>query len=122
LGLAAKATAEDFNNLPSELKAAPLSQKSTILDASGNVITSFYDQNRIVVPTSEIPAEIGKATVAIEDSRFYQHHGVDVKGMIRAFVANQQSGESSQGGSTITQQYVKNVLLQQAGDNKTKQK
>ncbi|MFL6076539.1 MAG: transglycosylase domain-containing protein [Mycobacteriales bacterium] len=122
LGLAAKATADDFNNLPSELKAAPLSQKSTILDASGNVIASFYDENRIVVPSADIPAEVQKATVAIEDSRFYDHHGVDVKGMIRAFVTNQQSGANSQGGSTITQQYVKNVLLEAAGDNKTEQK
>jgi membrane peptidoglycan carboxypeptidase len=121
LGLAAKATAQDFNNLPSELKAAPLSQKSTILDASGNLITSLYLQNRIVVPSADIPVEVRKATVAIEDSRFYEHHGVDVKGMIRAFVANQQSGDAGQGGSTITQQYVKNVLLQQAGDDKSKQ-
>ena len=54
------------------------------------------------------------AIVAIEDRRFYEHHGVDYKGIIRAALTNQESGSVTQGGSTLTQQYVKNVLLESA--------
>ena len=54
------------------------------------------------------------AIVAIEDRRFYEHHGVDYKGIIRAALTNQENGNVTQGGSTLTQQYVKNVLLESA--------
>jgi membrane peptidoglycan carboxypeptidase len=60
---------------------------------------------------SDVPAARARAVVAIEDSRFYDHRGVDVKGSVRAAVRNGLSGEVEQGGSTLTQQYVKNALL-----------
>ncbi len=65
-------------------------------------------------PFADIPVQMRHAIVAIEDRRFYEHHGVDYKGLIRAALTNQENGSITQGGSTLTQQYVKNVLLESA--------
>ena len=73
-------------------------------------LATFYGQNRIDVPLDKISQVMQDAIVAIEDARFYEHDGVDLRGTLRALVANTQAGEVTQGGSTITQQYVKNVL------------
>ena len=112
-GVAALAGAESFDSLPSELEAPPLSQRTRILAADGSLIANFFDEYRVEVPFDAIAPVMRQAIVAIEDSRFYDHGGVDVRGTARAFI-NNQSGESTQGGSTITQQYVKGVLLDKA--------
>ena len=112
-GYGAKATADSLQNLPSELKATPLSQRSRVLDRNGNPIAAFYDENRVNVPLSKVAPIMQKAIIAIEDYRFYQHGALDLKGTLRAFVNNQTSG-NTQGGSSITQQMAKMTQLAQA--------
>lgn len=98
-----------------DFSIADLPQASTLYAADNSKITSFYTQNRIVVPLSEVSDIMKKAMVASEDRRFFQHSGVDIQGVMRAFVQTYiKSGGGTQGGSSLTQQYVKNVLLSQA--------
>jgi membrane peptidoglycan carboxypeptidase len=109
-GLAAREAGDWFNNLPATLPDTPMPQRSIILAADGSQIAEFYSENRVNVPLTDVPQVTRDALLAIEDSRFYEHSGVDAKGTLRA-LWNNLSGGSQQGGSTITQQYVKNVLL-----------
>ncbi|MEG3628518.1 transglycosylase domain-containing protein [Streptomyces poriticola] len=120
LGLAAKGSVESFDELPANLKTPPLSQRTTILDAEGDLIATVYSRDRTVVGLKDISPYMQKAIVAIEDSRFYQHGAVDLKGVLRALNKNARSGEVSEGASTLTQQYVKNVFVEEAGDDPTK--
>lgn len=120
LGLAAKGSVEEFDEIPDNLEAPPLSQRTTILDNEGGSIATVYSRDRTVVPLNEISPYMQKAIVAIEDSRFYEHGAVDAKGILRALNQNAQSGGVSQGASTLTQQYVKNVFVEEAGDDPTK--
>ncbi|HVF03701.1 MAG TPA: transglycosylase domain-containing protein [Frankiaceae bacterium] len=116
-GMLARAGAESFDKLPADLREEPLPQRSRILAADGSTLAHIYlNENRIMVPFREIPDDVVYSILAIEDSRFYEHNGVDVRGLVRAFVRNQQAGGVTQGGSTITQQYVKNVLVENADD------
>lgn len=88
--------------------------KSTkIYDRSGEILLYDIHSNikRQVVPLEQISTNIRNATIAIEDDRFYQHRGVVLSSIIRAFIANLGTGSAKQGGSTITQQLVKNSLL-----------
>jgi membrane peptidoglycan carboxypeptidase len=112
LGLIARAGANDFENLPSVLKQSPLPQVSRILAADGSVVATFYAEDRVPASLSQVPKVMQTALIAIEDVRFYEHHGVDWKGAIRAALHNSSTGSVSQGGSTLTQQYVKNVLIE----------
>ncbi len=114
LGLAAKSGADSFSLLPSELRASPLAQPSRILAADGSTLATFYDENRINVTLAQVPPVMRNALIAIEDARFYQHNGLDLKGLGRALATNSTAGSVRQGGSTITQQYVKNVLIESA--------
>ncbi|MGC2998452.1 transglycosylase domain-containing protein [Streptomyces sp. G35A] len=120
LGLAAKGSVESFDELPANLKTPPLSQRTTILDADGGPIATVYSRDRTVVDLKDISPHMQKAIVAIEDSRFYQHGAVDLKGVLRALNKNARSGGVSEGASTLTQQYVKNVFVEEAGDDPTK--
>ncbi|MBT2673736.1 transglycosylase domain-containing protein [Streptomyces sp. ISL-14] len=120
LGLAAKGSVESFDELPANLKTPPLSQRTTILDAKGGTIATVYSRDRTVVDLKDISPYMQKAIVAIEDARFYQHGAVDLKGVLRALNRNAQSGGVSEGASTLTQQYVKNVFVEEAGDDATK--
>ncbi|MFH9061610.1 transglycosylase domain-containing protein [Streptomyces coeruleorubidus] len=120
LGLAAKGSVESFDELPANMKTPPLSQRTTILDADGGQIATVYSRDRTVVPLKDISPYMQKAIVAIEDSRFYQHGAVDLKGVLRALNKNARSGEVAQGASTLTQQYVKNVFVEEAGNDPTK--
>jgi len=115
LGLAARESAEGFESLPAELETPPLPQRSRILAADGSPIATFFYENRVSVPLVEVAPVMRQATVAIEDARFYEHGGIDLRGTMRAFI-NNQSGDDVQGGSTLTQQYVKQVLLESAQD------
>jgi membrane peptidoglycan carboxypeptidase len=110
-GVLAKTASQDFENLPSVLVQPLLPQQTTIYASDGKtLLATIYSQNRQVVPIAKISPLLQKAIVSIEDSRFYQHNGVDLRGLARALVSNAQGG-SVQGGSTLTQQYVKNVLI-----------
>ncbi|MFI5662699.1 transglycosylase domain-containing protein [Streptomyces sp. NPDC051684] len=120
LGLAAKGSVEGFDEIPATLKTPPLSQRTTILDNQGGKIATTYSRDRTVVKLDDISPYMQKAIVAIEDSRFYEHGAVDAKGILRAINANAQNGGVSQGASTLTQQYVKNVFMEEAGDDPTK--
>lgn len=120
LGLAAKGSVESFDELPANLKTPPLSQRTTILDSEGGQIATVYSRDRTVVDLKHISPYMQKAIVAIEDSRFYEHGAVDLKGVLRALNKNVQSSGVAQGASTLTQQYVKNVFVEEAGDDPTK--
>ncbi|GAA3778364.1 transglycosylase domain-containing protein [Streptomyces phyllanthi] len=120
LGLAAKGSVEGFDELPANLKRPPLSQRTTILDSQGGQIATVYSRDRTVVELKDISPHMQKAIVAIEDSRFYEHGAVDLKGILRALNKNARSGGVEQGASTLTQQLVKNVAVEEAGDDPTK--
>ena len=115
---------EFFNNaaadLPDQtpLKGRKLPSMSVVLDGKGaNFANIFEPRNRRVwVPLAAIPDVVQKAFVAAEDRRFFEHHGVDERGIIRAFIGNLANPGRLQGGSTITQQVVKNLLV---GDDVT---
>jgi penicillin-binding protein 1A len=77
----------------------------------GQRIGEFYSERRIEVPYSRLPRHLILAFVAAEDARFFEHPGVDIAGIVRAFFRNLEAGEVVQGGSTITQQVVKRILL-----------
>ncbi|MDO5662998.1 MAG: transglycosylase domain-containing protein [Brachybacterium sp.] len=103
-----------MDEYPSELEVERLNEASTIQAADGSVLATFYAENRIMVPLEEISPHMQHAVVAVEDRRFYDHGGVDPQGMLRAFAANAVGSGGTQGGSTLTQQYVKNALLMDA--------
>jgi membrane peptidoglycan carboxypeptidase len=114
-GLLAKAAVDRFDALPSALVQPPLPQRSVMLAADGSVIATLHGaEDRVIVPLDQVAKVAQVALVAIEDSRFYDHKGIDPRGALRALVRNGQAGTVQQGGSTLTQQYVKNVLLEQA--------
>ena len=112
-GSISNATTGIFDEAPEGFEIEEPSQLSTMYAADGSVMASFYANLRIVVSSEEISPYIKNATVAIEDRRFYDHNGVDVEGLARAFVFNLFAG-TSQGASTLTQQYVKNVKLEES--------
>ena len=119
LGLAAKQASDRFLAMPSRLDASPLPQRSVMVDAEGTPIAWFYEQNRSVVPLDQVAPVMRQALVDIEDSRFYDNPGIDLRAIGRALVRSQAgavTGDSSQpeGASTLTQQYVKNLRLAQA--------
>lgn len=82
-----------------------------IYASDGSLRGEFYMERRFIVPLADLPPHLIKAFLAAEDVRFYEHGGVDLLGVIRAFFKNIQAGEIVQGGSTITQQVVKSLLL-----------
>ncbi len=110
---AAKDGVDLFDSYPSELEVEPLNEASRIEASDGSLLAIFYSENRIMVPLEEISPHMQHAVVAVEDRRFYEHGGVDPRGMVRAFASN-AAGGATQGGSTLTQQYVKNALLMDA--------
>lgn len=84
---------------------------SSVYAADGSLIGEFYAERRYLVPLEEVPPHVVKAFLASEDVRFYEHGGVDLPGILRATLKNLEAGEIVQGGSTITQQVVKSLLL-----------
>jgi membrane peptidoglycan carboxypeptidase len=120
LGLAAKGSVQGFDEIPDNLKSPALSQRTTILDSKGGQIATVYSRDRTVVDLKDISPYMQKAIVAIEDSRFYQHGAIDLKGVLRALNQNAQNGGVAQGASTLTQQLVKNYFVEEAGDDPTK--
>lgn len=87
-------------------------QRSVVLDRNGEVIATLAgEENRVYVPLSRVPENAQNAIISIEDAKFFDHHGVDLAGLTRALLFNFRSGSVRQGGSTITQQLVKNTLV-----------
>lgn len=109
-GSGAKAGAEIFDALPASFKEEPIAEPSKILAADGSTLATFYSENRQPVKLEDISPIMRKAIVSIEDERFYEHNGIDVRGIARAAVNNITSS-SQQGASTLTQQYVNNLLI-----------
>ena len=101
-----------------KLKGLKLPGASVVLDRKGERFAEVFEENqrRVWVALADIPEHVRNAFVAAEDKRFYQHKGVDERGLIRAFIGNLGGGGRPQGGSTITQQIVKNLLV---GDDLT---
>src|SRR5215470_12038396 len=95
------------------LKGMRLPGMSEVLDLKGERFAEVYepDQRRVWVDLADIPIHVRKAFVAAEDKRFYQHKGIDERALIRAFIGNLAQSGRPQGGSTITQQTVKNLLV-----------
>lgn len=91
-----------------EILSGKMPEMSTMYDGDGNVLANFYDQRRTEVKSYEMSQNIRNAVVSIEDRRFYEHEGVDWKGIFRALTVNLRSGQVEEGASTLTQQYVKN--------------
>ncbi|WP_169512950.1 transglycosylase domain-containing protein [Actinopolymorpha alba] len=121
LGASTSTVTDGFQEMDGNLQDPPLPERSRMLAADGSVIATFYDQNRVEVSLKEVAPVMQRAILAIEDARFYQHGPLDAQGTLRAFLRNQQAGGVSQGGSTITQQYVKLVLFESA-ETKDEQK
>ena len=94
---------------------------SQIYDINGNELANIHaEENRVPVSIRQIPKDLQNAFVAVEDNRFYDHIGVDPKGILRAVVSNITSKEVAEGGSTITQQLAKNAYLTQERTMKRK--
>jgi len=123
LAVAAGAIYAVSRNLPSldELQRVKQPVNTTVYDSTGKVLLAELHggQNRVIVRTAQIPDVMKQATVAVEDQRFYEHHGVDFQGLIRAMALNLRAGTVVQGGSTITEQYIKNAYI---GDERTYQR
>jgi membrane peptidoglycan carboxypeptidase len=108
-GLAVKTGADTFESLPTDFDVLPSPQISYIYAGdSKTLLAMMYDENRRDVPIASVAPVMTQAIVAAEDTRFYEHNGVDVKGVARAFVNNQNGGDQ-QGASTLTMQYVREV-------------
>ena len=101
-----------------KLKGLKLPGASVVLDGAGKPFAEVFEENqrRVWVSLADIPGHVQKAFVAAEDKRFYQHKGIDERGLIRAFIGNLAQSGRPQGGSTITQQIAKNLLV---GDDLT---
>ena len=120
-GVAARDAADTFNGLQ-EPALAQLPARSQIFDASGNLIATYYPNHIYRVPVSynQISPYMRNAIVAIEDSRYYDHGALDIRGSLRALLADLMGGQV-QGGSTLAQQYVKNALILTAPDPQQQQ-
>ncbi len=114
-GSATKGGIELFDEMPADLQFGDLPQQSNIYSRDGTLIAQFYLQNRVVVPLEDISPWLQKAIVAVEDKRFWEHNGVDGQALLGAIYKNLTSNDSP-GASTLTQQLVKNTLVQAALD------
>ncbi|PRY20026.1 transglycosylase domain-containing protein [Pseudosporangium ferrugineum] len=110
-GVGAKTGADALQSMPEQLSVVPSAQTTYVYANDGKtLLTMFYEEHRKPTKIADMSPYVLKAIVASEDTRFYEHNGVDPKGVARAFVANQQAGGVSQGASTLTMQYVRMAL------------
>ncbi|WP_230314114.1 transglycosylase domain-containing protein [Nakamurella alba] len=107
-GLASNKITDAIENTPVTDMDQPAPERTTVTAADGTTIATVYNQNRVNVPLSEINPKLQNAIIATEDRRFYEHPGVDWRGTTRALLKNSEGTLGQQGGSTLTQQYVKN--------------
>ncbi|GIE02904.1 penicillin-binding protein [Paractinoplanes durhamensis] len=114
-GMGVKAGTEALKAMPDDLIEVPTAQTTYVYANDGKtLLTMFYEEHRRPTRIADMSPYVTQAIVASEDSRFYEHHGVDAKGVARAFVANRQAGGVSQGASTLTMQYVRMALRDSA--------
>ncbi|WP_410814706.1 penicillin-binding protein [Micromonospora sp. 067-2] len=114
-GLAAKAGAETFDALPTAFTVARAPQISYLLASDAKTpLATMYDENRRDVKLADISPYMQKAIIAAEDHDFYKHNGVDINGVARAFVNNQNEAAGRQGASTLTMQYVRLAIAYSA--------
>jgi membrane peptidoglycan carboxypeptidase len=114
-GFGVKAGTEALDGMPEALSEVPNAQTTYVYAKDGHtLLTAFYEENRRPTKIAEMSPYLTQAIVASEDTRFYEHNGVDAKGVARAFVANQKAGGVSQGASTLTMQYVRMALRDSA--------
>ena len=113
-GVVTRDVISDFESLPVSLSTPPLPERSVILASDGSLLATLYYQNRVEIPLESIAPVMRQAIIAIEDARFLDHNGVDARGVVRALARNTTAGGIEQGSSTLTMQYIKNVLVNQA--------
>jgi membrane peptidoglycan carboxypeptidase len=112
-GATAKAAVGTFDALPTELTMPVLAQQTRILANDGATeLATLYTENRTIVPLTAVSKAMKDAQIAIEDDRYYEHGGIDTRGLMRAFVSTMRGDR--QGASTITQQYVRQSLITNA--------
>jgi membrane peptidoglycan carboxypeptidase len=112
-GALTQAGIDTFDGLPADFTSVPAPQSSYVYASDGKTLLAMlYDEDRRNVPLAAVAPVMREAIVASEDTRFYQHHGVDLKGVARALVSN--GGGSSQGASTLTMQYVRQSAIYSA--------
>ncbi|NLW06816.1 MAG: PBP1A family penicillin-binding protein [Clostridia bacterium] len=100
-----------------------LAMTTFIYDKDGQLVEELHgEQNRVIVSLDQVPINLQNAVIAIEDERFRQHHGVDLKAILRAFWTNLRSGDIREGGSTITQQLAKNAFIENPTEKKYSRK
>ena len=110
-GIGLSALSAPYADLPNTLRTPPTAQRSNLYAKDGTtLITSFYQEDRVDVPFDEVAPVMRQAIIAAEDARFHEHSGVDLRGIVRAFTVNRRDGTTRQGASTLTMQYVRNVL------------
>ncbi|WP_246219148.1 transglycosylase domain-containing protein [Phytoactinopolyspora halotolerans] len=114
LGLGARESSDWFQEMELDFEPGELSETSTILDADGDELATVFRENREYVGLDQIADVMIDAILAIEDDRFFERGPIDFQGTLRALVQNVDAGETTGGGSTLTQQYVKQVRLSQA--------
>jgi membrane peptidoglycan carboxypeptidase len=112
--LGGKAAEGTLDDLPAAFDQPAQSQRSEVQDVNGDVLAYFYDENRVYVPLDDIAPVMKQAIISIEDHRFYEHGPLDAIGTLRALLTNVVAGGVTQGGSTLTQQYVKMVQIEEA--------
>lgn len=110
------ASCAQLNDLPrltdEDVAGIKLAQSSKVYDGEGGLITTLHGtENRTIVPLEKMSETFIDAVIAIEDARFWEHDGVDLRAIARAFLSNVSSGRIEEGGSTITQQYVKTSII-----------
>ena len=116
VGVLARDSISSFEDLPRDFREPALPVRTRVYAADGTKIATVFEENRKEVALEKVAPVMQQAVVAIEDSRFYEHNGFDPRGFLRAAVTNVTAGGVAQGGSTLTMQYVKNVLLTAAED------
>jgi membrane peptidoglycan carboxypeptidase len=111
-GVTSNAAAAELDSLPAELATPAPATRSKVLMGNGKTLAYFYDENRIPVKLKSIAPIMRQAQIAIEDHRYYEHGALDFKGTMRALVRNTAGNGVTQGGSSLTQQYVKMVQIE----------
>ncbi|MDO5498855.1 MAG: transglycosylase domain-containing protein [Propionibacteriaceae bacterium] len=116
-GAAVNAASRASENVPLNFLAPAQAQRSEVRLANGETLAYFFDENRVYVPLDQISPVMKQAQIAIEDHRFYEHGALDLRATLRALVRNTADSSGVQGGSSITQQYVKMVQISIASAN-----